>query len=120
MPSSPVRGGAQDEDDRPPLPGAYSDWPALARRLWAAIITTPLYGMRALYTVTCMTLSRRTPEALAGSALGTGRSLLRAVSVAGSANRLPEGDGRVRAGSFMGLRTPSMGLRAEQTRATRL
>src|SRR5215210_5959762 len=55
-----------------------------------------------------MNLLRRTlwsaPMAPAGSAPGTGRGLLRAVSLAGPPYRPPEGDGRVRAASFVGLR----------------
>ena len=31
---------AREGDDRPLLPDRYSDWPALARRLWAATTTT--------------------------------------------------------------------------------
>jgi hypothetical protein len=60
MPSGPVRGGAQDGDDRPPLPGACSDRPALARRPPAANNHTPSIRYGALYTVPCITLSRGT------------------------------------------------------------
>ena len=87
-----ARGG----DDRPPLPGACSDWPASPGGPGGKQ-PHPLYTVWGpLYGHVCDPLLAHRLRRSRPSALGTGRSLLRAVSLAGPPNRLPEGAGLAR------------------------
>ena len=114
VPWGSLRGGARGGHDRPLLPGALFGWPTIGSRGLRPRRPQTRHGVAGALWGSVTTLRRRAPRsARALRRPGRGRSLLRAVSLAGPPNRLPESAGRVRTGSFMGLR-------AEQARATSL